>query len=318
MAGVGTKILATDYNTIQTKVARVLGPTVSDGDYGYGQTVLSSQVDTSLLITAQQWTNLRTDLLFARQHQTGMDESAALGTIPGGTVTVKEATRAAYLTMANNIETDRLVVPPFGTGVTLPQGELVDALVPQVARYSAWNGTIGQTVTFTWDSYDKARYFFNSGGQLHFAASRSGGTAAKDLNWSSLLNQMGTVKFDYTRTWSADVMPNSYSTSTGYYDLPSDTSFVALYTKYGGDIYSANYFQLLGRYTSSNKNQLEFVLRFADGDGPNNPGTAGQTPPYHTDENVTGTLTTNIKILRAYGISAVTAPRPVVASTGIE
>lgn len=319
MAGVGTKILAVDYNTIQTTVARVLGKTASDADYGYGQDVLSSQVDTTKLITAEQWTNLRSDLLKTRQHQTGVDESANLGTIPGGTVTVKEATRSAYLSMATACDTNRLITPPYGTGVALPQAELVDFLTPQVSRYQAWNATIQQTVTITWPSYDDARYFFNAGGQIQFSATRSGGTASKDLNWSTLLNEMGIIKFTHTATTSSDTLPNSYSTNTGYYDLvPTDPyPFVTLYTKYGRDSYNANYFRLLGRYTGSTRNQIEFVLQFNDADGPNNPGAAGQIAPYHTDENVTGTLSTFIKCLRPMGIGNVTLPRPPCASTDI-
>ena len=42
MSGVNTAILATDYNTIQSNVNNILG--IGSGDYGYGQTVTSSQV----------------------------------------------------------------------------------------------------------------------------------------------------------------------------------------------------------------------------------------------------------------------------------
>lgn len=73
---VGDKIAATDYNTIQGKIALVLGP--GSGDYGYGQTVLSTSVSTSARISMNQWSNLRSDLLRARQHQIGGDLSSLL------------------------------------------------------------------------------------------------------------------------------------------------------------------------------------------------------------------------------------------------
>lgn len=76
MSGQGTKILASDYNAIQAKVALLLGS--GSGLYGYGQTVSSSSVGTNSKISAAQWHNLRTDLLRTRQHQTGTDLSSTL------------------------------------------------------------------------------------------------------------------------------------------------------------------------------------------------------------------------------------------------
>jgi len=73
---VGDKIAATDYNTIQGKIALVLGS--GSGDYGYGQTVLSTSVSANARISMSQWANLRTDLLRARQHQIGGDVSSLL------------------------------------------------------------------------------------------------------------------------------------------------------------------------------------------------------------------------------------------------
>ena len=88
---VGDKIAATDYNTIQGKIALVLGS--GSGDYGYGQTVSSTSVSANSKISMSQWANLRTDLLKARQHQIGGDQSALL-TDPAInlTVTASDAT----------------------------------------------------------------------------------------------------------------------------------------------------------------------------------------------------------------------------------
>lgn len=73
---VGDKIAASDYNTIQGKVALVLGS--GSGDYGYGQTVASTAVSANARISMTQWANLRSDLLRTRQHQIGGDLSALL------------------------------------------------------------------------------------------------------------------------------------------------------------------------------------------------------------------------------------------------
>ena len=69
MAGVGTKILAEDYNAIQSIVQTVLG--VGSGQYGYGQAVTSTQVSSGDPFRLADWVNLRSDLLKIGAHQTG-------------------------------------------------------------------------------------------------------------------------------------------------------------------------------------------------------------------------------------------------------
>lgn len=69
MAGIGTKILAADYNAIQSIAQTILG--VGSGQYGYGQTVTSSQVSPGDPFRLNDWVNLRTDLLKIGAHQTG-------------------------------------------------------------------------------------------------------------------------------------------------------------------------------------------------------------------------------------------------------
>ena len=89
----GSKILYTDYNTIQTAVSNILG--TGTGQLGYGQTPLSSQVPVTK-ITATHWANLKADILVIAAHQ-GVSSNAAIisligasftGTIVGTTLTV--------------------------------------------------------------------------------------------------------------------------------------------------------------------------------------------------------------------------------------
>ena len=69
MAGTGTKILAEDYNQIQSIAQTVLGQ--GSGQYGYGQAVSSSQVNSGDPFRLSDWINLRSDLLKIGAHQTG-------------------------------------------------------------------------------------------------------------------------------------------------------------------------------------------------------------------------------------------------------
>ena len=128
MAGFGTQIIATDYNAIQSKISNILG--TGSVDYGYGQAVTSSQVARNNKITVAQWNALRNDLLKARQHQTGNDESGLL-VLPTTSTTIKEVDRAAYNTFADIATSNRLTIPPA------TQGSLANFTV--ATRTSPWS-----------------------------------------------------------------------------------------------------------------------------------------------------------------------------------
>ena len=81
MAGIGTKILASDFNTIQALAQTVLG--VGAGQYGYGQVVTSNQVRRGDRFRLTDWINLRSDLLKIGAHQTGDNLEGAELIIPG-------------------------------------------------------------------------------------------------------------------------------------------------------------------------------------------------------------------------------------------
>ena len=129
MAGQNTLIIASDYNTIQSKIALILGS--GSGTTGYGQTLSSSQVGQNSKVTVTQWSNLRNDILRTRQHQTGTDLSASL-TTPTASVKITEADRAAYLAMATDAETNKLTAPPPASQATRSD------LVAQQVRNTSW------------------------------------------------------------------------------------------------------------------------------------------------------------------------------------
>lgn len=83
MPGVGNIIPASDYNTIQTKIDGVMG--TGSGQSGYGQTLSSAQVSSGTTITTSGWAALRSDLLKARQHQTGVSQAANLVDVTAST-----------------------------------------------------------------------------------------------------------------------------------------------------------------------------------------------------------------------------------------
>lgn len=302
---VGSLIVATDYNTIQSKVSLVLG--VGSGDTGYGQVVASSQVSVDSKISVLQWSNLRSDLLRCRQHQTGNDESASL-TAPSGSTKIYESDRAAYSTMADTITTNRLATPPTG------QASLED-LFPAATRSSPWNGSRIHTVTVNFGSANAMRHFFNSGSQFWFTASRVGDpnvSGTKNYSWSQLLGTdttvfttgMGTIKFNYNSTTCTGTGNTS---SIGYQQLTSSDQ--RIFTKYA-TLYTPNSYYINARLAGST--QIVFSIVFED----SATSAPYPNPPWDIDEDVTGTLTSAVRVWRASGTN-VSVPLPSATSSGI-
>lgn len=299
MAGQGTLIVATDYNTIQSKIALVLG--TGSSDYGYGQQVLSSQVtNLNTKITVTQWNNLRTDLLLARQHQTGTDQSANLA-LPTTSTTIKDADRAAYNSFADVVTTNRLIVPPSSQTSTTS--------LPNAVRTNPWASTISYTITFNFPGYtsgstnisaiNNARAFFNAGGQFKFSASftnySTDGSLLVNQSWATLLSNMGTIIVGAHATTNTG---SGTPQNKGFYDLT--TSPTLLFTKLVDPAYtptySPNQFDLYAQFGSSNA-QIIFTPTWSYTGGGN------------VHEAANGTLTSSAQFITPSGSNvSVAAP----------
>jgi len=288
-------IQAIDYNTVQSKVALVMG--TGAGDFGYGQTVTSSQVAQNSVITAQNWINLRNDLIKARQHQTGNDESASIFAPVQGAL-VSQSIYNACNTVATNITTDRLVVPP-SSQATLET-------IASTQRTSAWNGTISNVFTVTFPDDNAARAFFNTGGNLQFTASRTGGNSgSKNNTWTTMFTTMGTITFAYSSTTASGSGNNS---SYGWNNLPNSSTRIFDKPAPAG-AYTENEYFIYGRKVSGS--QLEFTIQFQDNDAGDRTGLGPAV-----DEDVDGTLTSTLQARRASG-SNVSVPTPPATSSGL-
>lgn len=295
MPGVGQRVRAADYNSIQGKVSLVMG--TGSGSYGYGQSLASSQVNVGDSILVSQWSNLRTDLLKARQHQLGTDQSSNL-TITSTSLVVSEAIRSQYDSMADTITTDRLTVASN-------QGSLENVISPY-QRTSAWNGTLTHVCTITFSNVDQARYFFNAGGNFQISADRSGGNSGyKNQTWSLMFSQMGIISMGAN---TASVSGSGDVTSIGYYGLTGSNQLLFRKQAPSG-VYAENDYFIYAR-TAAGGAQVVFEMVFEDEDAgdQNNPSPGYPAGPAQ-DENVDGTLTSTVQMFRPSGSNvSVTAP----------
>lgn len=301
MAGQGTKIVATDFNAIQSRVNLILG--TGTGDYGYGQSVSSTQVNTSSKITVAHWLALRSDLLKCRQHQTGLDESGNLA-LPTTSTTIKEADRLAYSNFADVITSNRLSIPPSGQSTL--------TTLQTVTRTNPWNSTISHVITMNFTSADAARSFFNSGSNVKFSASFTNYTSDTSLlvnqSWATLLTNMGIISFGAHSTSATGT--GIAQSNIGFFELTTSNQLV--FTKLveaSNPSYTPNQYDLYVKLGSTGS-QVIFTPTFSYTGGPAGSGT-GQVK-----EPANGTLTSLCQAYYATG-SNVAVAVPTTASTSL-
>jgi hypothetical protein len=321
-AGVGNLIQANDYNTIQSTIAGVLGQNAN----GYGQTVTSGQVATNGKITVAQWNALQNDITAVNYHQlnTAPLYSGQPLTTASTTVKIREADRAAYLAVAqalanSSTSTVGSVAYP-GSFVVAPTGQNTTPSVsgvPWVSTRSAnWGGvsntyaphgvtpsgqtplvsesnepTIQHQIQLQWSTIANAEYFFNAGGSVIVSAGLSPSvTNSKNTTWSTLLSNMGTIRFSYYGTVSL----NSYGTGTSYgwaYMLANPGVNVTIYTAALSGGYAPGQYDIVCNYNSG---VLQFNAQFRD---------LESSSGYQIQEDITGTTTSTFNLTYASGSS---------------
>jgi hypothetical protein len=182
---IGDFISANDYNSIRTKIQNVMA--VGTGNLGYGQTTFSSLVVVGNSVTKAQWDALRYDIYNAVLHQTG--SAPAITTVAAGDVIRYGASQPnfQYNTIADQATTNRF---DLGTG------QFVTEAINSTSFSSSWYQSVSSTTSVTFATAEQARFFFNAGGKIRFASTRSGGNGeAQNASWSNLLSTAGTQSF---------------------------------------------------------------------------------------------------------------------------
>jgi hypothetical protein len=301
-------ITAADYNNIRNKVDRILGTGV--GSEGYGQSLQSQTVNPlspppNDVITAEQWNTLRNDIITIRQHQIG--ES---GNVP--TVTKGATIRSGISNPVNGFDLilDQLAETRFNVG-----SNRVSIIPRESTSFTGtWSRSAVCTLTIEFATSDFARYFFNSGGQIRFNSSRSGGSITPQNNaWSQVLISAGP------RTFGGNLLdPINFYTLTDEYQ----TFFIFS----ASTPYSANSYRLSVKSNRSNNSQgaaniVQFEIRWQDNYidpdtlNPDFPGT-GTIFDGVTDE-VDGTLSVTIEEIKE-SIFLITSPMYSISSITVD
>ena len=301
---VGDTITAARYNTLQARVATVLGK--GAGNEGYGQAVTSAQVSANTTIEAVHMSDLYTDMRKCRIHQTGSIPAEIASIAIADTIEDSNATNkkglAQYEALSLDIVNDRLLIAAGQASVEDGVESFTD---------TDWNGTIYHEVTVTFQAYsvtngdgsttsitatDHRRAFFNAGGEILFSGSLASGGGSINNDWRNLLNAAGTIRMSYTQTTNG-----SEGTLIGHADLT--TSYQTIFTKTASS-YAENDFTIQAKEDSSGGAVLRFRIYFNDDKGPN--------PNF--DEAVTPRTTSTVQVNRPSNTNSVDVNKPVFAT----
>jgi hypothetical protein len=282
------EIQDSDYNAIRKKIIAVMGSggidpatDLSDAKFGYGQLIVSADVEKGQIVTSEQWNALRFDIFNARIHQEGTRPLVNPATV-GQTIRFDEGPLVDFNNQTNIAITNKFNI---GTGQFV-----IDQGINRV--YSTpWKNTVSASATVTFASVNQARWFFNSGSKLRIYSTRLlGSTTAQNTEWTRMLNSVGTVEF------------GGITSPVGFYSLTNVDQILKSVS--ASSPYSGNNFSIRVRSNvadNSNGGATQIIFSFTWTDGYTDPpgGNPGQFPP---EDGVDGNLEFTIEEQRASGL----------------
>lgn len=330
-------ITAAQYNNLQSRISQLVG--TGSGDFGYGQSLSSSQVSAVVdetvpdgdSITAVQFNNLRDDLGIAYKHQTGnnlpinafstgdiigADQSGTdLDFQPDGSYIFvnQDASKGFndFLDIISDLEADRFVIDQTQQEIQVRASD---------SRTTQWNGTINSEFTISFSDSDARRHFFNAGGQIRISGfvdmgTSTGDSQARDQGWKDMIENPGEIQFDYNSTViTGSTTGVSFPDGVvGNEDLTS--SFKIIFKKDANSgTYGDSYWQI--EVQNDSATQIRFKITLVD-DGPESDSDAGDVGsiPGGITEPVTADLEFEYGARRANGAVVLPYPAFAIANT---
>lgn len=189
---VGTAIPAADYNSIQSTISSVMGTASLGSNFGYGQTLVSSQVAFGRSVKVSDWQNLYTDISRAYSHQTGSAPTSGVLPSLATNASVTAASTSLYASAANTCSTNRLTVAAANKTTTAPVSGTTNT------RATTWGGgstDITAVASFTWADEVAAAKFFNTGGSVTMVLAHPNTSTSQNTAWNTFLSAFGTFNF---------------------------------------------------------------------------------------------------------------------------
>lgn len=289
---VNDKVTKNEYNNIRNKLVNVLGP--GTGNSGWNMRIVSSAIAEGDTVSINEWTNLGYDIINGYKHIAGT--TPAIATVAeGGTIRYSTAfTPSAadvpvtqYDQWANTIAASPFTVS--GTSSITTNKGSSSSTWPGI--YGAtWTTRVSCTINVEFTTADKARQFFNSGGEIRFSSSRSGGSGStQNTSWTNLLSAAGTQGFGGNKPGTG-TSPND---GTNFYRCTN--GFGIWYSASASTPYSLNTYRIRARTpdvvnnSSGTARRIEFLVEWID----DHVGIAGGF------DQVDGTISVTVSTLEA-------------------
>lgn len=217
MAGSGTTALATDVSIPYNTGVNVMG--TGSASRGYGQTTFGTNKNVGDTIGANDFNNIRYDLLNASAHQNGSAAALSLaGNVAGAQINTTDPN--SFSTYQATVDSDRF---------NCHSSRKTTVSAGSNSRTASWASSVTATYTLNFSSGDAARYFWNGGGRIRIASSRTGGAAsAQNTAWSSLLSSAGTQEFGGVAVYSWGTGSTSLYSASSSVPYASNTYSIAV------------------------------------------------------------------------------------------
>jgi hypothetical protein len=290
---VNSTIREADYNNIRNKIVAIIG--TGSGTSGWGQPIVSSAVNVGNKVSINDWGTLRFDIINAWTHINGAAPTT-VQVFEGNTIrsSIVDAPYTTYDTLIDTIVSNRFIVHPSQSAI--------EAGTP-VTRTTSWSTTVSCTVSVSFPSATAARHFFNSGGQIRVASSRTGGAATQqNTAWSSILSTAGTQSFGGNNPGTGTSPLNGQN----WYRLTN--SYQQWFIASGSSPYGSNNYRIFARCpvadnSTGTASSAEFLVQFTDGYlDPDDTAPSGPGQRTSPDDIVDGTLSVAVSSLYSTGI----------------
>ena len=222
----GATILDDEYNAFVNNSSSPFGYNhfagTGSAQYGLGQSAIST-VSAGGTVNASQWNALMTGITNIANHTNDtMTSRSAVSS--GDSIAILSAVASDLATLAASV----------AGGSTSATALTTSSAKQTSSSSSTWTGshTVEHSVTFA--NADTMRHFFNAGGKIRVAKSRTGnggtggGATTKDSNWTNLYAALGNIDIASqasTRSGSGETLTTN-GLANGFHDI--STSYVHL------------------------------------------------------------------------------------------
>ena len=262
----GDTILDDEYNAFVNNSSSPFGYNHFAGTgstvYGLGQSSIST-VSAGGTVNAAQWNALMTGIDNIANH-TNDTMTSRSSVSAGDAIAIKAAVAADLATLAAS-------VAGGSTGATA----LTTSSAKQTSNSSStWSGshTVEHSVTFT--NANTMRWFFNAGGKINVAKTRTGngatggGATTKDSNWTNLYAALGTIAIGSqasTRSGSGETLTTN-GLANGFHDLGTSYTHIIRLTE-ATSPYTSNYIDVHAKLDAAVGSAATITVKTTANDG---------------------------------------------------